>query len=331
MLSPVFLPFIALAQLLLMTNLYGANQNNENKALIIGTDKCGECHKQEIAQWRKTLHYQAFYDLDQSNKGKSIKRYLGIKNSKKSSLCINCHYTEVQVDDKPVIHAISCESCHSPAKNWLDIHHDYGGKSIDKQSESNEHKMMRLKKSSELGMIRAENIYRLGKQCYGCHFNTSEKLVNQGKHRTASDFELLSWSQGSIRHNFLEQIKGHNRKSTLNRKRLLYLIGQCLDIEFGIRNLSKVTKNEKFAEDITERIRQTAKKLYEIYNIVPLEPIRKILLALKTNHLSNSQQQELLSMADNISKLTLELEQQHDGSLLSKLDELLPEEDDYIE
>ena len=48
------------------------------------------------------------------------------------------------------------------------------------------------------------NVYLLAQSCYRCHTVPDERLVNVGGHHAGSlDFELVSWSQGTVRHNFV--------------------------------------------------------------------------------------------------------------------------------
>ena len=53
-------------------------------------------------------------------------------------------------------------------------------------------------------MNNPHNIYLIARQCYDCHTVPNERLVNVGGHLAGSqDFELVAWSQGMVRHNFL--------------------------------------------------------------------------------------------------------------------------------
>ena len=53
-------------------------------------------------------------------------------------------------------------------------------------------------------MLRPSQLYEVMANCYQCHTVPHEDLVNRGLHSTGNgNFELVEWSQGSIRHNFL--------------------------------------------------------------------------------------------------------------------------------
>ena len=103
-----------------------------------------------------------------------------------------------------MVAGVSCESCHGGAADWLAIHADYGGDGVTKATESAEHRAQRVEDSIAHGMNNPHNIYLIARQCYDCHTVPNEKLVNVGGHLAGSqDFELVAWSQGMVRHNFL--------------------------------------------------------------------------------------------------------------------------------
>ena len=90
------------------------------------------------------------------------------------------------------------------AKQWVDVHNDYGGQGVTRESETPAHRYERLSKSIARGMRNPINVYLVAQSCYRCHTVPSERLVNVGGHVAGSmDFEIVSWSQGTVRHNFV--------------------------------------------------------------------------------------------------------------------------------
>src|SRR5713101_4798624 len=173
-------------------------------AKIAGAEACGECHTAEFAAWKETQHYDTFNTLHRKPRAQAIAEKLGFTSLKRESLCINCHYTEkATADGEQVISGISCESCHGAAKDWINLHSDYGGKGVTREQETPAHKKQRLEQSAAKGMLRPDQIYLVAANCYQCHTVPNEKLVNVGEHKPGSNFELLSWLQGEVRHNFL--------------------------------------------------------------------------------------------------------------------------------
>jgi len=83
--------------------------------------------------------------MPRKKKAKEIAGKMGIKRMKKDSACLTCHFTSGFKKGKiKAIAGISCESCHSPAKDWIKIHGNYGGKKVTKKMETPEHKTKRL-------------------------------------------------------------------------------------------------------------------------------------------------------------------------------------------
>ena len=150
---------------------------------VMGPDECGECHKAEVHIWRETRHSTTFKTLTRTKQAKKIAGNMGIKRVKKAEACVACHFTSGYRKNKvKAIAGISCESCHGPAKAWLKIHGDYGGKHVTREQETPEHKAGRLAAIRKSGMIRPGNLYRLASNCYQCHIVSNEKLVNVGGH-----------------------------------------------------------------------------------------------------------------------------------------------------
>ncbi|MEM8733318.1 MAG: cytochrome c family protein, partial [Planctomycetota bacterium] len=205
----LLIPVWLLASLGMAPNEQTADPRNGDQAVhlnpheVLGYESCEKCHASEVAVWKKTPHHQTFLTLHRRPEAKQIADRMGIASFKSDSSCIRCHYT-MQSDhsDMEAISGISCESCHGAAKNWVDVHNDYGG--ATRETESPEHRVARLRQSIGGGMRNPINVYLVAQSCYRCHTVPDEKLVNVGGHKPGSlDFEIVSWSQGSIRHNFV--------------------------------------------------------------------------------------------------------------------------------
>jgi hypothetical protein len=64
------------------------------------------------------------------------------------------------------------------------------------------------------------NVYLLAQSCYRCHTVPDEELVNVGGHKAGSlDFEIVAWSQGLVRHNFVRSNGQTNDPSPPDRLR----------------------------------------------------------------------------------------------------------------
>ena len=246
---------------------------------------------------------------------------MGVKRIKSEPTCAQCHYTKKAGKKRPIA-GISCESCHGAAKDWVKIHNDYGGKGVKKADETAAHKVQRIKKAIAGGMVRPENIYDVAQNCFQCHTVPNEKLVEVGGHKAGSDFELVSWSQGEIRHNFLAD--GNNKPATTERKRILYITGRVLDLEYGLRGVAEVTKKSGYAVAMAKRVARALKHVGAIEKALGNADISAILAAGKSAKLKPNNKAALKGAADKISKTIQKFLKGRDGSKLAAIDGLIP-------
>jgi len=297
---------------------------------IVGPDECGECHKAEVHVWRETMHSQTFNILTRKKRAKEIAGNMGIKRVKKAEACVTCHFTSGYRKNKvKAIAGISCESCHGPAKAWLKVHGDYGGKNVTREQETPKHKAGRLAAIRDAGMIRPGNLYRLAANCYQCHVVSNEKLVNVGGHGPGDDdFELVSWSLGEVRHKFLRSEGKKNEEVSRERQRMLYVVGKALDLEYGLRALAKVTKKGKYATATMTRVQRVVNKLLAIYRLSPIPEVKKILKIIRSIDRKH-RKEVLLAAANAVAVTTQRLAVTRDGSQLSALDRIIPQAEQY--
>src|SRR5690606_8261864 len=167
---------------------------------IVGPNACAECHKQEVEAWKASHHFKTFREMPRNTKANEIGKKMGVRRVRTESLCATCHYTVQQkTSGLQPIAGISCESCHGTGQDWVKVHSGYSGKTP--LFESKAEAKARWKLSEAKGMIRPRAVYQLAKNCLSCHVVPQEDLVNKGGHPAGSAFELVSWSQGEVRHN----------------------------------------------------------------------------------------------------------------------------------
>ena len=233
---------------------------------VLTAESCSKCHEQAVLTWKKTPHSKTFEQLHRNPRAKEICRNLGLKGSiKRNNVCVDCHYTSQAKDDRiRVVSGIGCESCHGAAKDWVDVHSDYGGPTATKFSETTEHRQQRLADSMKAGMRNPRNLYALAQSCLNCHTVPNEKLVNLGGHRAGSDFELVAWSQGSIRHNFVRSSDGSNAVNSNDTLRVMFVVGKIADLEFSTRATGLATEKSEFGIQTAKRAARIAVELFEI-------------------------------------------------------------------
>lgn len=298
---------------------------------VVSAERCGRCHTSEVSIWKKTPHFQTFEQLHRKPAAKEIAARMGIASIKRSGECITCHYTPMQQDDGQVslVSGVSCESCHGGAKHWVDIHSDYGGPGVKRDQESEAHRAQRIHTAIAYGMRNPRNPYLVARSCLNCHTVPNEKLVNVGGHAAGSKgFELVAWSQGSIKHNFVSN-EGVNQASDKSRQRTLYIAGLVAELEFATRAVSKATTKERFGLEAAERAAQAALRLRDLQSKVKLPAIDEVLAAFAEAELRTRNSQQLQTIADRIRRLGEQLGAEMDGDQLTAIDPLLPNPRQY--
>ena len=289
---------------------------------ILGPQACIECHENEGKAWQKTHHFNTFKELHKRPEAKTIGDKMGVKSIKKEITCAQCHYVG-ETEGEPIA-GISCESCHGPAKAWIKLHNDYGGKGAKKESETPAHKAERFSKATAAGMVRPENIYDVARNCFQCHTVPNENLVEVGGHKAGSDFELVSWSQGEVRHNFLNSGGSGNRPASTERKRVLYVAGRVLDLEYGLRGVAEVTKPNEYAKKMAKRVQNALGHVKAIKEALNKPELAQILDAGTAAQLKPNNKADLLKAAETISAAAKKYLTGNDGKDLAAIDKLIP-------
>lgn len=306
---------------------YGADSSDPVKT--VGPNACAECHKQEAEAWKGTHHFKTFREMPRNTKAKEIADRMGVRRIKSESLCLNCHFTVQQKSDKAEpIAGISCESCHSTGQDWIKVHSGFSGKTA--QTETKPEKETRWKLADSKGMIRPSSLYRLAKNCYGCHVVPQEDLVNKGGHNAGSAFELVSWSQGEVRHNTWHSKGKDNVLASAARKRMLYLVGLGVELETALRAVSKATVRKAYAFLMAQRADRARKQLTAAAKAATNVPeIAKMVEFAHSAGLKLNNERALAAAADGISKQLSDITDKYDGSTMAGLDDLIPGPDKF--
>ncbi|NOY00097.1 MAG: hypothetical protein GXP30_10245 [Verrucomicrobia bacterium] len=297
---------------------------------VLGSEKCIECHESEIKALHETKHY-ANKDLHKDKRAAEIARNMGISSPAKiqlSGLCTQCHFTVQKRGSAPAkaIGGVSCESCHEGAKDWLDLHN-----TGDRRDDGEKGLKKRVEASVAAGLLYPFEVHKVATNCYSCHIVTDEKLVNIGGHSPGStEFELVSWLKGEVRHNFFESKGSTNAATPKNRQRQLYVVGKALEMEFSMRGLARATEKADYYKAMGRRCVSTRKKITEIIETLgdaaPAE-LKKIQEVISTKGLLSFENAgPLTTVADEINKQIAMFVKENDGSKLGALDALIPAE-----
>ncbi len=226
----------------------------------VGPEKCQNCHKAPYEVWQGTKHHSSYKKIHKHKTAKKILKAVGEKRMKKSAVCATCHYTVVEKKGKPKpVAGPSCESCHGPASEWIAVHNN---KKVEKA--------VRIQNAVAAGMVRPDNLYDIASNCMTCHGLENSKL--SGEHAAAMltnghplnpNFEMVEYSQGSVRHRFYPPDVTTNKEMTKPELSRLYVIGQAAALVSANRAISK-TDDAKFVAAQNVRIAKAKKVLANI-------------------------------------------------------------------
>jgi len=274
--------------------LFGNTYAEWNYKKVQSARECAECHEDAVEVWKETSHFKTFKRFSQNSDAKKIASKMGVKRIKKAdTLCTECHYTVgAKGSKKKVVSGISCESCHAPSADWIDVHNKYGGKGVKKKQETAAHKKQRYAELEKLGMIRPSNIYGWAKNCYACHIVAKENLVNKGGHKAGSDFKLFERSQGDIL---------HTDKATDEKADLIKLIGFSVELEMSLRAVGEASAGNNYSNKMVERAKKALSNLKKANSSVKKSEISSIIKMADSTDIKAGNSSNLNRVSDAIS------------------------------
>ncbi len=298
---------------------------------VVTAVQCAKCHVAEVSVWKQTPHAQSFDSLHRNPQALEIARRLGQSSIKRNDICLDCHYTsQAEQDLARVVAGVSCESCHGAARDWINVHSDYGGPAASKQSETEQHRLQRQTQSVALGMRNPKNLYSIARSCLQCHTVPNEKLVNVGGHSAGSpNFEMVSWSQGMVRHNFLHSDNAVNAPSPPERLRVMFVVGLIADLEFSTRATGLATQKLTYGTTVASRAAAVAIRLYEIQQSINDPRVQQALDAFAQADLKINNATQLNAIADRIAQAGMQFAEAANGVALAQLDPLMPTPSQY--
>lgn len=294
-------------------------------AKVTGPEACAECHVEEIEAWKRTVHRKTFNELSRRPETAAMLLRLGLTKVKGEAQCQDCHFLGKTIDDEyQTVAGIACESCHGAAQDWLKTHGDYG-KGVTQATESAEHRTARRAQAVAAGLIRPDNLYALGAACYGCHIVDDEKITNLGGHPPGSaDFNLLTWSQGEVRHTILHTGNKANPAATPERRRELFVVGCILEVEFCFRAVAHATTRANFGVTQARRADAARQLLEKIQALAPSPELAGIVATARATALRLKNAAALTAAADKIAGLGRAFATRVTGAQLADIDALLP-------
>lgn len=202
-----------------------------------GARKCEKCHEAEAEVWKKTKHNKSFQDIHKSEAAKKILAAAGGGSMRANPTCVLCHFTETKASAsaKPAVNSgPSCESCHGASSDWRDVHNNYGDGIEDPKKESPANKQKRLADARKAGMIWSFMTYDIAANCMECHGLAHPKLKGdvlakmlEAGHPGEPAFELVAYSQGSVRHRYYPPNVTTNAEMNAAELARLFVVGQA--------------------------------------------------------------------------------------------------------
>jgi hypothetical protein len=140
------------------------------------------------------------------------------------------------------------------------MHDNYGGKDVKREAEAADHKVKRVADSKAAGLIWPTMKYEVAENCMTCHglanpdlkADDLAKMLGAG-HPINPDFELVKYSQGSVRHRHYPPDMKVNAEMTPKQQAEFFVIGQAAALVSATGVLSK-SSEPKYIEAQKKRI-----------------------------------------------------------------------------
>ena len=203
-----------------------------------GFKKCSECHESEVKVWQGTVHNSSFQSTYKKPEAKKISDAVGGKAMKSNETCQTCHYTMVaaRAGTEPKPNAgPSCESCHGASSEWLTIHNE---EKVDIKQ--------RHEQAKKAGMIWSFMHFDIAQNCMLCHGLADPRLkakelaaMLDAGHPINPDFELVRYSQGTVRHRFYPPDVSKNAEMTAAELARMFVTGQAAKLVSATEAMGK--------------------------------------------------------------------------------------------
>jgi hypothetical protein len=250
-----------------------------------GYRKCEKCHEAEAEVWKQTAHFKSFQTVHRKEEAKKILDAAGGGASmRQNANCVLCHYTETRSSPtaKPqVASGPSCESCHGPSSDWRDIHNFYGEGIEDPAKEPPANRAKRIAQARKAGMIWSFMHYEIASNCNECHglahpklgADVLAKMLDAG-HPSEPEFELVRYSQGSVRHRFYPPDMNKNAELTPAELARLFVIGQAATLVSATAAAAK-SNHPKYTALQKKRAQDAAKSLQAVADVPEIAAVLK--------------------------------------------------------
>jgi hypothetical protein len=178
-------------------------------------------------------------------------------------------------------------------------------------------------------MNRPDRLYHLAANCYQCHLIADEQVVNVGGHPVSVEFELVSWSQGAMRHNFRRDEQAGNAHCSAERKRVMYVLGHALQLEHALRAIAGASAPGPYLRIMLGHAEKAIAQLERIALVADIPEVQQMLACARSVSLVPEDGSALIHAADKVGQTARRFETNHNGAALEALDALVPAPESY--
>ncbi len=157
-----------------------------------------------------------------------------------------------------------------------------------------------------------------------------EKLVNVGGHVAGSaNFELVAWSQGKVRHNFVRTDGKVNDPSPIERTRLMFLAGMIADLEFSLRATAEATVKENYGVTSAGRAARAGKRLAAAQEKVNHPALAEAPGGIQIGAAKTEQSRAVDQRCDQIAQIGIRFAATNNRQDLAGIDAFIPKPDQW--
>lgn len=331
--------FISLFAALLSSSVSLAQRPPIPAGMVVGVETCRDCHEEMVMEWEESSHATSLEKMTSSDITAKIAGKLGLELSEipMTASCIRCHFTQENLTGTAqTTTAVSCESCHGGALDWIEEHNQ---KAISREA--------RIENSKAHGMAHPASVLDVSRSCFECHVIDDEQLVNHAGHPALTEgFELLSWYSGEVKHNFLvskggSSVKDHSEEPQpvpQTRKRMYFLSGKLLHLGYLMQSLASardapVDKKGKFirlengnftyAVQLARGIKRIQRDMEDVLHYVSIPEYDEALALVQSIRLETGREQELQEAAGTVLHLAEAFCEKRNGAQYPGIDPVL--------
>ena len=122
---------------------------------------------------------------------------------------------------------------------------------------------------------------------------------------------------------------GKNVEESAERKRVMYVTGQALDLAFALHGLAHATEKADYSMTMAKRAKVATLRLQQIADAVSIPEVSDMLGIAKQAELTLNNEAALTQAAENVQAAAKRFALSHDGSALAAVDALIPTADQF--